>query len=228
MSIFELRGLESLSLGSNKFNNSLDHSVIQSLKNLSYLDLSHINLLTEYNGFNLSLSSVPLLTLILASCKLKRFPDFLRNQSSLSYLDISKNRIDEELPNLIWKLPDLQSLNLSYNYLKTLEGPISNLSIDVPRYLDFPSKANSQFSHLSATWISPWIIFILPYQLSSANPLNPQNSFQFQVINYMGVSLDPYAMLHIFDLLTCLIITSMAQFPNAWLRWVGLLFRCWV
>jgi Leucine-rich repeat (LRR) protein len=140
MSIFELRGLEGLSLGSNKFNNSLDHSVIQSLKNLSYLDLSHINLLTEYNGFNLSLSSVPLLTLILASCKLKRFPDFLRNQSSLSYLDISKNRIDEELPNLIWKLPDIQSLNLSYNYLKTLEGPISNLSIDVPRYLDFPSN----------------------------------------------------------------------------------------
>ncbi|XP_062171093.1 receptor-like protein 37 [Alnus glutinosa] len=49
MSIFELRDLEYLSLGSNKFN-SLDLSVIQPLKNLHYLDLSHINLLTEYNG----------------------------------------------------------------------------------------------------------------------------------------------------------------------------------
>lgn len=71
--------------------------MIQPLKNLSYLDLSHINLLTEYNGFNLSLSSISLSTI-------------------------------------------LHSLNISYNYLKTLEGPISNLSIDVPRYLDFRSN----------------------------------------------------------------------------------------
>jgi Leucine-rich repeat (LRR) protein len=59
MSIFELRGLEALSLGSNKFNNSLDLSVIQLLKNLSYLDLSHIKLLTEGSfGFAISKSAI--------------------------------------------------------------------------------------------------------------------------------------------------------------------------
>jgi Leucine-rich repeat (LRR) protein len=137
ISIFELQSLERLSLGSNKFNNSLDLSVIQPSKNLSYLDLSDINLLTEYNGFNLSLSSVPLSELILASCKLKKIPDFLRNQSYLSSLDLSNNQIYGELPNWIWKLPHLGNLNLSYNYLKTLEGPISNLSIGV---LDFRSN----------------------------------------------------------------------------------------
>ncbi|XP_062171108.1 receptor-like protein 6 [Alnus glutinosa] len=137
MSIFELRGLVQLSLGSNKFNNSLDLRVIQLLKNLSFLDLSHINLLTEYNGFNLSLSSVPLSTLILASCKLKKIPDFLRNQSYLSSLDLSNNQIYGELPNWIWKLPHLEKLNLSYNYLKILEGPISNVFIGV---LDFRSN----------------------------------------------------------------------------------------
>ncbi|XP_062171104.1 receptor-like protein 6 [Alnus glutinosa] len=101
MSIFEYRGLKGLSLGSNKFNNSLDLSVIQPLKNLSYLDLSHINLLTEYNDFNFSLSLVQLQTVILASCKLKKFPDFLRNQSNLYYLDLSNNQIYGELATSI-------------------------------------------------------------------------------------------------------------------------------
>jgi Leucine-rich repeat (LRR) protein len=139
MSIFELRDLRALSLGSNKFNNSLDLSVIQPLKNLFYLVLSHINLLTEYNDFNLSLSLIELDTLILASCKLKKFPDFLRNQSSLFSLDLSKNQIYGELPNWIWRHSSLQYLNLSYNYLKSLEGPISNISFSV-RTLDLCSN----------------------------------------------------------------------------------------
>jgi Leucine-rich repeat (LRR) protein len=92
--------------------------------------------LTEYNGFNLSLFAAPLDTLILASCKLKKFPDFLRNQSNLFSLDLSNNQIHGELPNWIWRLPSLEYLNLSYNYLKTLEGPISNISFGT-RTLDF-------------------------------------------------------------------------------------------
>ncbi|XP_062171096.1 receptor-like protein 6 [Alnus glutinosa] len=128
MSIFEVRGLEGLSLGSNKFNNSLDFSVIQPLKFLFHLDLSHIHLLTEYNDFYLSLFAVQFDTITLASCKMKKFPDFLRNQSNLFFLDLSNNQIHGELPNWIWKLSDLRYLNISYNYLKTLEGPISNIS----------------------------------------------------------------------------------------------------
>ncbi|XP_062171111.1 receptor-like protein 6 [Alnus glutinosa] len=115
MSIFEFRGLEILSLGSNKFNNSLDLSVIWPLKNLYYLDLSHINLLTEYNDFNLSLS-FHLDTLILASCKLKKFPAFLRNQSFLYFLDLSNNQIDGELPTSIGQsLACTSFLSLSSN-----------------------------------------------------------------------------------------------------------------
>jgi len=116
MSIFEFQGLEGLSLGSNKFNNSLDLSVIWPLKNLYYLDLSHINLLTEYNDFNLSLSLGQLGTLILASCKLKKFPDFLINQSSLSHLDLSNNQIYGELPTSIGQFgASAQYLSLSSN-----------------------------------------------------------------------------------------------------------------
>jgi Leucine-rich repeat (LRR) protein len=121
MSIFELRGLEILSLSSNNFDGS--------------------NLLIEYNGFNLSSSPFPQIGWLgLASSKLKKIPDFLRNQSSLYSLDLSKNQIYGEMPNWMWKLPQLRFLNLSYNYLVTLEGPILNLSLPVARYLDFRSN----------------------------------------------------------------------------------------
>jgi Leucine-rich repeat (LRR) protein len=145
MSIFELRGLEGLALGSNKFNNSLDLGVIQPLKNLSYLDLSHINLLTEHNDFNLSLSSVQLHTLILASCKLKKFPDFLRNQSSLSNLDLSNNQIYGELPTSIGQSRAFDGyLSLSSNkFYGSIPGSICNAT-----YLEFIDLSHNSFSGL--------------------------------------------------------------------------------
>ena len=128
MSIFELQGLQTLSLSSNNFNGSLQLNVIQPLRNLFDLDLSNNNLLIEYNGINSSLSSFPqIITLDLASNKLKTFPEFLRNQAE--HLDLSDNQIHGEIPNWLWKLPRLDYVNLSCNYL---EGPLHNLlSIDL-------------------------------------------------------------------------------------------------
>jgi Leucine-rich repeat (LRR) protein len=119
-SIFQLRGLVILLLSSNNFDGS--------------------NLLVEYSGFNLSSFHVPQIAWLgLASSKLKKIPDFCRNQSMLYSLDLSRNQIYGEMPNWIWKLPQLRFLNLSYNYLVTLEGPISNLSF-IARSLDFRSN----------------------------------------------------------------------------------------
>jgi Leucine-rich repeat (LRR) protein len=130
MSVFELQGLKLLSLSSNKFNGSLQLlNVIQQLRNLSSLDLSYNRLLIEYNGINSSLSSFPqITTLKLASSKLKKFPDFLKNQSKLTYLDLSDNEIDGDIPNWLGELRNLVYLNLSFNRLVTLERPFSNLS----------------------------------------------------------------------------------------------------
>jgi Leucine-rich repeat (LRR) protein len=129
MFIFELRGLERLSLSSNNFSGSLQLDMIQQLGNLSKMSLSHNNLLIEYTGHGSSLSSFPqIITLSLASNKLKTFPDFLRNQSKLRDLDLSDNQIIGEIPNWIWKLPNLYTLNLSYNYLVTLDLPLLNIS----------------------------------------------------------------------------------------------------
>ena len=129
-SVFELRGLKLLSLSSNNFCGSIQINAIQQLRNLSILDLSYNDLLIEYNVTNSSLSLFPQITkLKLASCKLKTFPDFLKNQSNLIYLDLSNNQIQQGIPNWIWKLSNLQYLNLSYNQLMTtLAGPVLNLS----------------------------------------------------------------------------------------------------
>jgi Leucine-rich repeat (LRR) protein len=129
MFIFELRGLERLSLSSNNFSGSLQLDMIQQLGNLSKMSLSHNNSLIEYTEHGSSLSSFPqMITLSLASTKLKTFPDFLRNQSKLRDLDLSDNQIIGEIPNWIWKLPNLYTLNLSYNYLVTLDLPLLNIS----------------------------------------------------------------------------------------------------
>ncbi|KAM5560484.1 receptor-like protein 53 [Rosa sericea] len=139
MSIFELRGLKILSLSSNNFSGSFPLNSIQQLKNLSSLDLSYNSLSIGYYRTNSSYSSFPNITsLKLASEKLRTFPDFLRSQSQLSYLDLSQNQIHGEIPNWIWKL-GLYQVNLSCNSLVTIEGPISNLS-SVLQMLDLHSN----------------------------------------------------------------------------------------
>ncbi|XP_059428716.1 receptor-like protein 43 [Corylus avellana] len=109
MSLFEIQSLRSLSLSWNNFSGSLQLNVIMTMRNLSVLDLSH-------NSLDLT------------SSKLKIYPHSLINQSTLSSIDLSNNKIHGEIPNWIWKLPYLDSLNLSYNYLETLDFPLLNMS----------------------------------------------------------------------------------------------------
>ncbi|KAG6643447.1 receptor-like protein 6 [Carya illinoinensis] len=101
MSVFELRGLRFLTLASNNFNGSLKHDdMIQQLSSPKNLDLPS---------------------------QLKKFPDFLRNQSNLHHLDLSNNQIHGEIPSWIW-IPTLNYLDLSHNYFVTLQGPLTNAS----------------------------------------------------------------------------------------------------
>uniref|UniRef100_A0A7N0RAH9 Receptor-like protein 12 n=1 Tax=Kalanchoe fedtschenkoi TaxID=63787 RepID=A0A7N0RAH9_KALFE len=120
--IFKLPGIKILTLSFNNFSQALDLSFIQQLKNLSSLDLSFNNLLIE-EAKEVDFSLFPLLsTLKLASCKLKKFPDFLKYQSRLNYLDLSGNEIHGEIPKWIWDISVLSHLNLSYNSLEDFEN----------------------------------------------------------------------------------------------------------
>ncbi|KAL1368690.1 hypothetical protein AAHE18_02G140300 [Arachis hypogaea] len=124
-SLFQLRELSTLQISSNRFNGLMQLDEFLKLKNLTTLDLSYNNLSVNVD---LNIPSIPnIITLNLASCNLTTIPGFLRYQSRLSSLDLSNNQIQGSVPNWIWKLEDLRTLNVSHNFLTDFEGPLQNL-----------------------------------------------------------------------------------------------------
>ncbi|CAL8165729.1 unnamed protein product [Prunus armeniaca] len=185
MSIFNLRALKFLSLSSNNFSGSFPLNGIEQLRNLSALDLSYNSLSITYDDTISSDSSFPQITTLgLASGKLRRFPDFLRNQFNLSYLDLSQNQIHGEMPNWIWRLNSLYELNLSRNSLVTLEGPFLNLTsnktmldlhsnqlqVQFPLFSKFASYldySRNNFSSTIRTDIGDFFTYTVFFSLSS-------------------------------------------------------------
>ncbi|GKV22041.1 hypothetical protein SLEP1_g31945 [Rubroshorea leprosula] len=123
MFVFRLQSLRVLILAFNNFSGPLNFSSVLNLRDLSTLDLSFNSLSINANISNHS-SFPQIHTLKLASCKLKRFPNFLKEQSKLSILDLSTNQINEEIPNWVWNAQSLSYLNLSHNFLVNLRGPL--------------------------------------------------------------------------------------------------------
>jgi Leucine-rich repeat (LRR) protein len=176
-SVFELRGLKILLLSSNNFSGSFQLNKIQQLRNLSNLDLSYTSLLIdECNGTNSSLTPIPQITTVkLASCKLNKIPDFLRNQSKLRILDLSNNQIHGKISNWISNRTNLLYLNLSYNLLS---GPLLNLPsalviLDLSSNLLEgqvpalpPSATYLDFSRNNFTSVIPAGIFVMPAGIS--------------------------------------------------------------
>ncbi|MED6218221.1 hypothetical protein PIB30_024860 [Stylosanthes scabra] len=131
LSFFRLKGLRFLQLSENEFNGTIHLDVIHKLPSLHTLGLSNNNLSVYIAPFNddHGLSSFPIMKyLLLASCKLGEFPGFLRNQSQLHGLDLSNNQIHGTIPSWIWRFESLVYLNLSNNFLTSLEGPLENLN----------------------------------------------------------------------------------------------------
>ncbi|XP_011077532.1 LRR receptor-like serine/threonine-protein kinase GSO2 [Sesamum indicum] len=126
-SFFKLERLNVLSLSSNFLNGTVHLEKIQRLHNLTRLELGYNNLSVSLSSSNSSLSPLPQLSrLNLASCNLYNFPD-LRNQSRLTFLDLSNNHIEGEIPSWIWEIGKggLLHLNLSSNLLSGIQKPQS-------------------------------------------------------------------------------------------------------
>ncbi|BAT97429.1 hypothetical protein VIGAN_09087300 [Vigna angularis var. angularis] len=132
-SIYQLSRLSILILSSNKLNGTMNLDKLSELRNLTTLDLSYNNLLVDVNVTNAEPSYFPSISnLKLASCNLKSFPDFLRNHSLIASLDLSDNHIQGIVPSWIWKLQNLERLNISHNLLTHLEGPFQNFQVVCP------------------------------------------------------------------------------------------------
>ncbi|PRQ44615.1 putative leucine-rich repeat-containing, plant-type, leucine-rich repeat domain, L [Rosa chinensis] len=119
--ILSLKSPLSLDLSGNSLA-SLEAPLPNSTSALSSLDLRSNKLQDIHSSY----SFLQLDYLGLASNKLTTFPDFLRNQSHLTDLDLSDNQIQGQIPNWIWILDSLQKLNLSCNSLESLEAPLVN------------------------------------------------------------------------------------------------------
>ncbi|XP_010257100.1 PREDICTED: receptor-like protein 12 [Nelumbo nucifera] len=177
-SIFGLQRLSILTLSSNNFNGTMQLEMIQNLKNLTSLDLSYNRLLVETsvdNSTSTSFSNYPrITTLKLASCNLTEFPEFLKtNKSTLTFLDLSNNRIRGVVPSWIWNISDrsLAYLNLSFNMLEHLQRPLPDLTSSSLATIDLHSN---QLQGPIPTLSTPSAIY-LDYSNNSFNSTIPVN-----------------------------------------------------
>ncbi|MED6139968.1 hypothetical protein PIB30_088726, partial [Stylosanthes scabra] len=194
LSFFGLKRLTLLNLSWNKFNGTIQLDTIhKKLPYLNVLGLSNNKLSVEITDDDTSsLSFFPTLTnVLLASCNLKKFPSFLKNQPKLYDLDLSNNLIQGPIPKWIWKFDSMVSLNLSNNLLTDLEGgPFENphsslLMLDlhsnqirgsIPYFTKYATHLD--FSNNKFSFIPPHIAQYLPFMfiLSLSN-----NSFHGKI-----------------------------------------------
>ncbi|KAL0671047.1 hypothetical protein Bca4012_033751 [Brassica carinata] len=101
-SLFELHHLLYLNLAFNNFNSSIPYE-FSNLNQLKALSLSS-------NGFSGQ------------HCGIKEFPNMLKKLHSMQFIDLSNNRISGKLPEWLWSLPQLGTLNVVNNSFNGFEG----------------------------------------------------------------------------------------------------------
>ncbi|XP_057784520.1 receptor-like protein 7 [Salvia miltiorrhiza] len=106
---------------------------------LNELDLSdngvHFPKESSRGGRGNSTFSLFLGKLVMRSCSVFKFPDFLQRLDTLWYLDLSDNKIKGQVPNWIWK-STLQYVNISHNSLDSMEEFLPNVSLTSLETLD--------------------------------------------------------------------------------------------
>ncbi|KAK3423610.1 hypothetical protein EUGRSUZ_F00291, partial [Eucalyptus grandis] len=115
--VVKLEQLMDVDLSFNNFIGVLDLGVFSTLKNLQVLRLT-VELNLMYNSMNHTF--LKLETLGLPSCNLTEFPPFLNSLKVLRELDLSKNKIGDQIPRWFWDVGKgtLQSLDISSNLIE--------------------------------------------------------------------------------------------------------------
>nr|KJB62996.1 hypothetical protein B456_009G448000 [Gossypium raimondii] len=123
-SIFQLLNLTHLSLSSNNLSGVIESRMFSNLPNLEYLDLSYNSLSLTSNTTSTVNHILPNLTdVLLSSCNLSEFPQFLKGLKSLESLDLSCNKIEGKIPQWMQDVGNdsLTYLNVSHNSLTEVE-----------------------------------------------------------------------------------------------------------
>ncbi|XP_022717775.1 receptor-like protein 12 [Durio zibethinus] len=121
-SFFDLVNLSTLHISSNNLSGVIESNMLSKLQNLYDLDLSNNGLLSlSTSGNDVNYSFPQLSKVSFSSCSIRQFPNFFRT-SKLEFLDLSNNKISGGISK--WEAEgweQLTMLNLSYNFLTTLE-----------------------------------------------------------------------------------------------------------
>ncbi|XVF65298.1 hypothetical protein PTKIN_Ptkin09bG0237100 [Pterospermum kingtungense] len=177
-SIFQLSKLESLYIGYNKFDSPKIDMFCQ-LKNLRCLSLSNMSLLIGSD--NKSLIFPQLEALFIRSCNLTEFPEFIKTQAKLVYLDFSFNTIDfsKKIPfgDANSFFPMLRYLDLRYCNISAF--PVFLMSQE---NLEFLLLSNNKISGTVPNWV--WKKSLRSLDLSN-NSLSYLNHFP---LNYHSPS----------------------------------------
>ncbi|KAH7677931.1 Leucine-rich repeat protein [Dioscorea alata] len=125
-SLVNLFALVHLDLSSNNFDGSVvGLELFGHLQNLTYLDLSGIDLSMSDQIADSALLFPSLWMLKLQSCNLTAVPSFLKYQTNMGFLDLSNNRINGIIPKWIWSIGTwVDAMNLSCNLFTDMESPL--------------------------------------------------------------------------------------------------------
>ncbi|KAM5554383.1 receptor-like protein 6 [Rosa sericea] len=140
-SLFTLMNLQKLFLDHNNFSGTVEFQKFLNLQKLTYLDLSNNNLelLAESRFLNNATTVLPKFeSLGLGGCNIREFPDFLRSQEALSWLDLSGNKLQGQVPKWMWNTSTqtLSYINISHNLLSGFEKTPAVLPLVDLEYLD--------------------------------------------------------------------------------------------
>ncbi|CAL9218368.1 unnamed protein product [Arabidopsis halleri] len=148
-----LLNLEMLDLSLFNIQGPVDFSIFSHLKSLQVLFLSHLNTTTsielkailsciksvsslDLSANHISVANTSSFTdlssqlnyLNLSGCGIRAFPEFIRIQQQMRRLDLSNNRITDQVPGWLWSLPELQMVYLSNNSFSGFNGFTRDLS----------------------------------------------------------------------------------------------------
>ncbi|XP_038680906.1 receptor-like protein 7 [Tripterygium wilfordii] len=216
-----LTWLALLDLASNEFHGPFPHQISELVKlEAIYLSENHLSGIVDLNpffnlqhvrSFGISGNDITLLhvtnanatlrkwlVLGLGSCNLREFPDFLRYQDKLEYLNLNGNKIHGQIPSWLWNISreTLEVIALDFNFLTGFEQPalisglgnIKFLMLDgnkiqgpVPRpppsIIWYTFSNNSLSGEISSTFCHLPYLYILDLSFNNLSGMLPQCLF---------------------------------------------------
>ncbi|XP_075650084.1 uncharacterized protein LOC142620629 [Castanea sativa] len=170
-SISQLENLQYLDFFSNILSGIVELDMLLGLKKLSALCVSFNKLSFLLPKISSNATLQKFITLGLASCNLTEFPDFLKNQDRLQYLDLAFNNIHGQIPQWFWKTSTktIEYLDLSHNFL-----------------------TNSNPSHCVLPWLRLLVLNISSNKLQGSLPILPSSiSFYSISMNELSGEIPP-------------------------------------